>query len=358
VPRSNGDIVASKKITAWAADSCDLSEIPGNGSLLTLGNACNQGIALSGSGTVTASGSIQVNAGASTPPGTACTSAMSLGGGGQSTITSTNGTITSVGGVSGNMTGYTPDPKTGVGAVVDPYWDPSNPLNPNNVLPPCFAGAATPGACQGNTINTVQGGNTGNGNQSTVQATSGTVLHPGIYYGGIRITGTGVTMQPGIYIMAGGGFSVGTGNTGVTGSGVVIYNTSDPGSTSPTAGSFDNTQGNSEVSLSAYAPNNTNDPWYGLTGFVVFQDRNLNPQPALFLQGGTTSARVLDGIVYAPGASITFQGNQDINLGGSLIVQQMSWNGSSDLNIANGGTPPPNNACSAATYQRLAWQDF
>lgn len=49
-------------------------------------------------------------------------------------------------------------------------------------------------------------------------------LKPGVYEGGISITGGRVNLDPGIYYMKGGGFSVGGGADGLYGNGVMIYN--------------------------------------------------------------------------------------------------------------------------------------
>src|SRR5206468_2452122 len=58
-----------------------------------------------------------------------------------------------------------------------------------------------------------------------VQYTSGDVsLQPGVYKGGINVSGTGsLTLAPGIYYMDGGGFSF-AGQGSLFGEGVMIYN--------------------------------------------------------------------------------------------------------------------------------------
>jgi hypothetical protein len=59
--------------------------------------------------------------------------------------------------------------------------------------------------------------------------TSGTAtLRPGVYYGGLEIgISAVVTLQPGMYVMAGGGFKIG-GSATVTGNGITVYNSFDP----------------------------------------------------------------------------------------------------------------------------------
>ena len=58
-----------------------------------------------------------------------------------------------------------------------------------------------------------------------IQYTSGSVsLQPGVYKGGISVSGTGsLNLAPGIYYMQGGGFSF-SGQGSLVGNGVMIYN--------------------------------------------------------------------------------------------------------------------------------------
>jgi len=59
--------------------------------------------------------------------------------------------------------------------------------------------------------------------------TAGTAtLRPGVYYGGLEIgSSANVTFEPGIYVMAGGGFKIG-GSANATGIGITVYNSFDP----------------------------------------------------------------------------------------------------------------------------------
>jgi Tfp pilus assembly protein PilX len=341
VQRPNGDVVASRKVTVRAVD-CTPSTT--NGSILTTDTSCN-GISIGGSSTITTAGGIQVNGGAGVSG--SCTNAISTGG--TSSITA-GGDITSVGGASGSS--YTPIPKTGQAYVQDPYNDP-----PKTVLyPPCF-GSRNTNCDATNTVATVRNNSESGGSTLTVSAP--TNLQPGIYYGGISITGTGVTLAPGIYVMAGGGFQVTTGSTQVTGTDVLIVNTlnASPSCTSNcAAGSIDISAGNVGTQIGGVT-SGTYD------GFAFFQDRipgnngNLPAtQPIVFIQGGTQSAPVVNGIVYAPNAILKLQGNNTITMQGSLIVSAITTNGSPSLDITNSGNP--GNACSGPIYSRISWQDF
>jgi hypothetical protein len=97
-----------------------------------------------------------------------------------------------------------------------------------------------------------------------------TTLRPGIYWGGISISDSvKVTMQPGVYIMAGGGFSVTSRGSVVSGTGVFIYNTRDPYRTSGDGAFANCVISNSAVTLQA--PTMAENPTYA--GFLIFNDR-------------------------------------------------------------------------------------
>ena len=61
-------------------------------------------------------------------------------------------------------------------------------------------------------------------NKTQISGGNTVTLQPGVYQGGISITGKGkVVLSPGIYYMQGGGFNWG-GQGDLSGSGVMIYN--------------------------------------------------------------------------------------------------------------------------------------
>lgn len=113
-------------------------------------------------------------------------------------------------------------------------------------------------------------------------------LQPGVYYGGIAISGTAkVTLAAGVYIMAGGGLSV-TNSAWLTGSGVMIYNTRASASGSYTAVNLATT---GTITLSA--------PGAGTyAGLLIFQDRAATTNVILRPGNGISG---LSGTVYAPG---------------------------------------------------------
>jgi hypothetical protein len=162
----------------------------------------------------------------------------------------------------------------------------------------------------------------------TINSLLPTVLQPGIYQGGIHITGLSpVVMQPGVYIMQGGGFQV-DGAATVLGTGVMIYNTT---STTYASGSISVTA-TGKVALAA--------PLSGTyQGISFFQDRTLN---APITMSGVGLA-VITGVVYAPQAPVSLTGlavaGLDV-LGGAYVVDSMTVQGIGAINIDLKLNPP------------------
>lgn len=150
------------------------------------------------------SGQLSVSDGGAIAVNSTCSTAISVGGPGG--VTAGGFYYYPPGGWSGNVS-PTPEPMTA------PVSDPLSTLVPPDIA----LTAQSPNSAGTPTAPALLRLNTGT-----------TVLNPGVYYGGIAIaSNANVTFQPGIYIMAGGGFSV-TGNGAVTGDGIMIYNTYDP----------------------------------------------------------------------------------------------------------------------------------
>jgi Tfp pilus assembly protein PilX len=351
---------ARRKITALVVD-CLPSSTSGPGSLVSLGKGCgfpNGGISMNGNTSITTVGSVYVNAGVTSSPPSSCTAAAT--GGAQSNITSTTGDIRVVGAANGN---FSPDATTGVNPVVDPFA---------NLLPPCFTNYSPPGGCnsdfdgdgnldtpipQNNTTNPSLPSNC-NGSEAipkTCTVDGNVTLQPGIYYGGLSITGT-ATLSSGMYIIAGGGFTFATGNTAVTSTGaggVTIYNTQDPNpQTSSTAsqyGAFSFGTGNATASLVA----STSGPYQGI---ALFQDRNNTI--ALDLQGGNSGSYSIDGAVYAPNAAATLQGHTNGTINASFIVQAIEMIGGSNITVGQPTTSTNIPTCDTTGYAVLGWRDF
>jgi hypothetical protein len=147
------------------------------------------------------------------------------------------------------------------------------------------------------------------------------VLQPGLYIGGISITGQAtVIMQPGIYYMQGGGFSY-TGMGNLSGNGVMIYN--DPLSNSDVI----SLAGQGAVSL-------TPMPTGPYAGITFFQRRDSTAPLSVTGNGNM----YITGTFYAQGADLNVSGNGGGNVMGSQYISyhlilggngniQIDWNG-------------------------------
>ena len=136
-------------------------------------------------------------------------------------------------------------------------------------------------------------------------------INPGVYTGGLTLGGgMTITMNPGIYYMKGGSFTVANGVT-LSGSGVMIYMDSGGGSIS--------FQGGTKVTLTA--------PTSGTySGIAYYQDR-ANTSPLNNIANGATVN--MSGTLYAPNAPFTIAGGaQGSQYGTQFIVKS--------LNLSNG----------------------
>ena len=126
---------------------------------------------------------------------------------------------------------------------------------------------------------------------------SSAAISPGIY-SQINVSGNAsLTLNPGTYIIEGGGFTV-TGNASISGSGVIIYNA---GSNYPNSG------GNfGGITLSGNGTFNLTAPATGpYAGIVIFQSRQ-NTR-ALSFSGNAMVG--MSGTIYAANALLTMSGN-------------------------------------------------
>jgi len=153
-----------------------------------------------------------------------------------------------------------------------------------------------------------------------VQFTSGTqTLSPGVYKGGISVSGTGsLILEPGIYYMDGGGFSF-SGQGSLVGHGVMIYN-------APGNGQADGISVTGQGSMILSPP--TDGIYHGLT---FFQDRTSNVQGNVEGTGGTTD---ITGTFYFSGAHLKVSGNGGVvNLGSQYISNTLYLGGNGTINI-------------------------
>ncbi len=156
---------------------------------------------------------------------------------------------------------------------------------------------------------------------------SNTTLSPGVYCGGIQVNaGAVVTLNPGIYYIDQGSFSV-AGNATINGNGVTIVFTSSTGSNwaTPSFGS------NANINLTA----STSGP---LAGMVIYGDRNMPVGTAFKMTGG--NSQNLSGVIYVPKAALTYAGGSGASVGCTQIVADtLTWTGNSNLSLNCAGYP-------------------
>ncbi len=149
-------------------------------------------------------------------------------------------------------------------------------------------------------------------------------LHPGVYYGGIKITGSGtITFLPGNYVLAGGGFSLGSTAT-TSGDGVMVYNTSDP--QQPTgAGAC------ASISLTGGGSTNFTPPTSGPYKDVVFWQDPACTVDFKVAGGGALAS----GVYYLPSATFNFTGGKTLG-SAQIIADQFSFGGTANFSITTG----------------------
>ena len=210
------------------------------------------------------------------------------------------GSFTEVG--SGNVT---PDPQP----VANPVADPLAGLAPPSPGAPSPDSEGTADSPKLTLIN--------NSNDRT--------LRPGTYYGGLKIVGSGkVKMEPGLYIVAGGGLEINASGN-VSGTGVTFYNTNDPAK--PTgAGDYGRFKLTSSGNINLGAPTSGPYPY-----MLLWQDRG---NTLTFLKA--TSGNLSPGIIYLPKARLDESSSG--NLGAvQIIVDTYDKSGSGNVEMDSGG---------------------
>lgn len=144
-------------------------------------------------------------------------------------------------------------------------------------------------------------------------------ISPGCYKG-LTVTGNAaLTLQPGTYVIK--GTLTMTGNVSMTGTGVTLGLL---GSTSLT--------GNVALNLTA--------PTSGAYNGILIDQPSSNTN-ALSITGNAGST--LEGVVYAPGANVTFTGNSGSNVYADWVVKSLTLTGNSGFNdyasVAGSNTP-------------------
>jgi hypothetical protein len=143
-------------------------------------------------------------------------------------------------------------------------------------------------------------------------------ISPGVYHGGISITGqANVTMEPGIYFMDGGGFSM-TGQGNLVANGVMIFNAPDQPS------DVINISGSNGGKVTMTPP--TTGLYKGLT---LFQKRSSNQDMSISGNGGF----FVTGTFYTAGGLLNVTGNGAGQIGSQYISNLLDINGGGGLAI-------------------------
>jgi Flp pilus assembly protein TadG len=146
-------------------------------------------------------------------------------------------------------------------------------------------------------------------------------INAGVYCGGMKFNaGANVTLNPGIYYLDGGSFTVNGGAT-VSGNGVTLVFTKKSSSNWATA----TINGNATVALTPPKSGST-------AGIVVFGDRNIPLGTTFKFNGG--ASQYLAGAIYVPTGAITFAGGVGASSSCTQIVgNTVSFVGNSSLAI-------------------------
>jgi hypothetical protein len=142
------------------------------------------------------------------------------------------------------------------------------------------------------------------------------LIYPGIYKGGITVSGQGnLSMMPGIYYMDGGGFAF-SGQGNLAAQGVMIFN-------APTGPSHN-------VDISGTGAITMTPPTSGIyKGLTVFQDREAENQ--LSISGGGNMQ--ITGTFYAPNALLKVSGGGDSRIGSQYISRYLDITGNGGMII-------------------------
>ncbi len=186
-----------------------------------------------------------------------------------------------------------------------------------------------------------------------VESNSGVTanLTPGVYCGGIEISGSNVTVNfaPGEYILAGGGLNASGANNTYDGTGVMFYNTE----SSPGAGDFGDIDfsGNSTANLSA--------PTSGTyAGVLFFQDRtnSSDAEGVKFKFAGTVTA-TFDGVIYFPNQLVQYSGSSGVGdvCGPKIISKFIDFNGTNATFGPNDPSCASNNVSIGSVVLQLVY---
>jgi Flp pilus assembly protein TadG len=180
---------------------------------------------------------------------------------------------------------------------------------------------------------------------TNMSITGGTTsLNPGVYCGGITITGNAnVTFNSGTFIFAGGGLRATSNNTTLTGTGVTFYNTC---SSSPCNGGSSG-YGNIDISgnLQATLSAPTSGPYQGI---LFYQDPTVSGIQTDQITGNSNLS--LSGALYFPKSALKFAGNSAAGGTPMIVADTVEFTGGSSY---LGDSPSNSGSASAPTAALL-----
>jgi hypothetical protein len=168
-----------------------------------------------------------------------------------------------------------------------------------------------------------------------------TTINPGVYCGGINLSGAGIIrFAAGTYILLGGGLQV-NGATVISGTDVAFYNTQ--GTIGGTTYNYGPIVINGASNTSLTAP--TTGP---MAGILFFQDRNITNPPASTIAGAINANFV--GSLYFPTSALTFAGASN-NQYTIIVSKTLTFSGAANINnnysSLPGGSPVKSSAVMA-----------
>ncbi|MCH8160589.1 MAG: hypothetical protein IIB88_01715, partial [Chloroflexi bacterium] len=160
------------------------------------------------------------------------------------------------------------------------------------------------------------------------------IFHPGVYYGGIKLTTTGtITFLPGIYVMAGGGLEISSSGT-VNGSGVMFFNTFDPEAPNDSDGRCGEIRMSGSTNTGSALTGPSSGPYQDI---VFWQDDDCvdNQGDGLRFHHSGSGTLETTGIIYMPTGWMDVSGSGNIGTV-QIIVDTFDKSGGSDVTLDYG----------------------
>lgn len=156
-------------------------------------------------------------------------------------------------------------------------------------------------------------------NQTNFSSGSSQTIYPGVYCGGIKLTGGTLTVSPGMYILNGGGLTVNAGTT-MNGTGVTFYNTSSSG------------HAYKQVTLNGSATIVLKAPVSGTyESILFFNDRSTASNVTASNISGNNSS-VIEGTLYFPSVTVQFTGNSSLAAYTIAVANKVNVTGNTNFN--------------------------